>query len=89
MLTIHHMVAQGLGITVLPSSALKETIGDDLIKAIPFEKPAPSRRVIIAWRKSFCRMPAIEAIKKAVNSLEMEGCRTLNLPPVSSVSATN
>ena len=89
LLTIHHMVAQGLGITVLPSSALKETVGDDLIKAIPFEKPAPSRRVIIAWRKSFCRMPAIEAIKKAVNSLEMEGCRTLNLPPVSSVSATN
>ena len=89
LLTIHHMVAQGLGITVLPSSALKETNGDELIKAIPFEKPAPTRRVIIAWRKSFNRMPAIETIKKAVNSLNLEGCKTLNLPPVSSVSSVN
>lgn len=89
LLTIHHMVAQGLGITVLPSSALKETYGDDLVKAVSFEKPVPTRRVIIAWRKSFNRMPAIEAIKNAVNSLNLEGCKTLNLPPVSSVSAVN
>ena len=86
LLTIHHMVAQGLGITVLPTSALQETSGDELIKAIPFEKPAPTRRVIIAWRKTFNRMPAIEAIKTAVNGLNLEGCKTLNLPPVSSAS---
>ena len=89
LLTIHHMVAQGLGITVLPSSALKETNGDELVKAIAFEKPVPTRRVIVAWRKSFNRMPAIDAIKTAVNSLNLEGCRTLNLPPVSSISATD
>lgn len=86
LLTIHHMVAQGLGITVLPTSALQETSGDELIKAIPFEKPAPTRRVIIAWRKTFNRMPAIETIKTAVNGLNLEGCKTLNLPPVSSAS---
>lgn len=88
LLTIHHMVAQGLGITVLPSSALKETREDDLVKAIPFEKPCPTRRVIIAWRKTFNRMPAIETIRKAVSQLNLEGCKTLNLPPVSSVSSS-
>ena len=86
LLTIHHMVAQGLGITVLPSSSLKETSGDDLVKAIPFNKPTPTRRVIIAWRKSFTRQAAIDMIRQAVTSLPMEGCRMLNLPPVSSVS---
>ena len=86
LLTIHHMVAQGLGITVLPSSSLKETSGDDLVKAIPFNKPTPTRRVIIAWRKSFTRLAAIDMIRQAVSSLPMEGCRMLNLPPVSSVS---
>ncbi len=89
LLTIHHMVAQGLGVTVLPSSALQETKCDELVKAIAFEKPTPTRRVIIAWRKSFNRMPAIEAIKTAVNSLNLEGCKVLNLPPVSSVSEAN
>ena len=86
LLTIHHMVAQGLGITVLPSSSLKETSGDDLVKDIPFNKPTPTRRVIIAWRKSFTRQAAIDMIRQAVTSLPMEGCRMLNLPPVSSVS---
>ena len=86
LLTIHHMVAQGLGITVLPSSSLKETSGDDLVKAIPFNKPTPTRLVIIAWRKSFTRQAAIDMIRQAVTSLPMEGCRMLNLPPVSSVS---
>ena len=86
LLTIHHMVAQGLGITVLPSSSLKETSGDDLVKAIPFNKPTPTRRVIIAWRKSFTRQAAIDMIRQAVTSLPMEGCRMLNLPPVSWVS---
>lgn len=86
LLTIHHMVAQGLGITVLPSSSVKETTGDDLVKAIPFSKPTPTRRVIIAWRKSFNRVPAIEIIRKAVAQIPMEGCRMLNLPPVSSAN---
>ena len=89
LLTIHHMVAQGLGITVLPSSALKETKDDGLVRAIPFEKPAPTRRVIIAWRKTFNRLPAIEMIRKGVARLNLEGCKTLNLPPVSSISAPN
>lgn len=88
LLTIHHMVAQGLGITVLPSTALKETNGDSAISAVPFEAPAPSRRVIIVWRRSYNRTPAIEAIRAAVRKLQLDGCRMLSLPPVTSSTAT-
>lgn len=86
LLTIQQMVAQGLGITVLPRTAIKELDSDELMRVIPFEKPAPVRRVIIAWRKSFNRMPAIEAIRSAVSSLDLPGCKMLNFPPVSSVT---
>ena len=49
--TICHMVAQGLGITVLPASCvpyLRSNVNS--IKTIPFKSPSPSRRVIMVWR---------------------------------------
>lgn len=84
LLTIHHMVAQGLGITVLPASAQKETHTDPLVKTIPFDQPSPARRVVIVWRRSFNRSQAVEAIAEAAHRLKLEGCKALNLPPVSS-----
>ncbi len=84
LLTIRHMVAQGLGVTVLPKTALHEADKDPLIRAIPFEGTAPTRRVIIVWRRSFNREPAIEVIRQAVRNLSLDGCRMLSLPPVSS-----
>mgnify|MGYP000435117194 CR=1 FL=1 len=54
--TIRHMVASGIGITVLPMASVPETQGkNDILRYKPFDKPAPSRRVVIAWRKSFTR----------------------------------
>ena len=38
----------------------------DLIRVLPFAKPAPMRRVGLAWRKSFPRPEAIEALRKAI-----------------------
>ena len=64
--TICHMVAQGLGITVLPASCvpyLRSNVNS--IKTIPFKSPSPSRRVIMVWRKSFTRMSAIETLAQA------------------------
>ncbi|MCM3315026.1 hypothetical protein M3626_21855, partial [Psychrobacillus sp. MER TA 17] len=29
---------------------------------VPFNEPVPDRRVVLVWRKSFTRMPAIDAI---------------------------
>lgn len=67
--TIRNMVASGLGITVLPSSAVNPRYQTPLLKMIPFEKPAPSRRIALAWRKSFGRMEAVNVLVEAIQSI--------------------
>ncbi|NEN75418.1 LysR family transcriptional regulator [Pelistega sp. NLN82] len=66
--TIRHMVAAGLGITLLPKSAVPELTNDghDLVRYIPLQDPVPSREVVLAWRRSFSRQPAIDALVKAI-----------------------
>lgn len=71
--TIRHMVASGLGLTVLPASAADTAQTDPLLKLTPFHPPAPQRRVVIGWRKSFTRPAAIEALKHAVQSVTLPG----------------
>lgn len=67
--TIRHMVASGLGITVLPQSALVDRYKHPLLKTIPFSDPAPSRRVAIAWRKSYARTQAIDTLISAISNI--------------------
>ena len=65
--TIRHMVASGMGTTVLPCTATRlHTSSDSLLAYRPFSKPAPTRVVSLAWRKSFPRPRAIEAVRQAV-----------------------
>ncbi len=65
--TIRHMVATGIGVTVMPSSALSSPGQEtSLLRYIPFTKPVPDRRVVLIWRKSFPRIAAINALSKAV-----------------------
>jgi LysR family hydrogen peroxide-inducible transcriptional activator len=64
--TVRNMVASGLGITVLPASASRGKYGSELTCAIPFSRPAPSRRIALAWRKSFVREQAIAALAEAI-----------------------
>jgi LysR family transcriptional regulator, hydrogen peroxide-inducible genes activator len=69
--TIRHMVSAGVGITVLPSLATPQGLAhksskDGLLKYLPFINPKPSRRIVMAWRKSFTRSLALEALRKAV-----------------------
>lgn len=65
--TIRHMVASGMGTTVLPCTATRlHTSSDSLLVYRPFSRPAPSRIVSLAWRKSFPRPRAIEAVRQAV-----------------------
>lgn len=65
--TIRHMVAGGVGVTVLPATSVDGAAGrSDLIRILPFAKPAPTRRVALAWRRSFPRPEAIEALRNAV-----------------------
>ena len=64
--TIRHMVASGVGVTVLPATSIAPNgSGGDLIRILPFSRP-PTRRVALAWRRSFPRPEAIEALRKAI-----------------------
>lgn len=66
--TIRHMVASGLGVSVLPRSAVDShqyTAG--VIEVRPFSDPAPSRTVAIAWRATFPRPKAIDALVEAID----------------------
>jgi LysR family hydrogen peroxide-inducible transcriptional activator len=78
--TIRHMVASGIGLTVLPRASVKDMNDPNgMISFVPFAPPAPSRRVVIAWRKSFTRRAAIDAIVKAVAECELPGVDMLPL----------
>jgi len=61
--TLRHMVASGLGVTVLPASAAGlENYAPGFLTTKPFTKPEPSRIVAVAWRKQFPRTEAIELL---------------------------
>jgi LysR family transcriptional regulator, hydrogen peroxide-inducible genes activator len=65
--TIRQMVAGGVGVTVLPSSSVHAGEGgNELISFRPFSRPVPDRRVVLAWRKSFPRPQAIDALRQAI-----------------------
>ena len=68
--TIRCMVASGLGVSVLPESALQHPYNNDMIRVIPFTEPQPSRRVALAWRVGFVRPKAIDALLAAVRGLD-------------------
>ena len=67
--TIRNMVASNLGITVLPAMATATRYQNPLIRVIPFTQPAPSRRIALAWRKSFVRTGAIEVLGKVISTV--------------------
>jgi LysR family hydrogen peroxide-inducible transcriptional activator len=75
--TIRNMVASGLGITVLPASANSPRYRNRLLKVIPLASPAPSRRIALAWRKSFPRGQAIEVLAQAIAQARISGIRLL------------
>ena len=76
--TIRHMVASGIGLTVLPRASVADmNPGGGMLRYVPFEEPAPSRRVVIAWRKSFTRRAAIDAVCAAVAACELPGVEML------------
>jgi LysR family hydrogen peroxide-inducible transcriptional activator len=73
--TIRNMVASGLGVSVLPSSALVARYASKLIKVIPFAAPVPSRKVVVAWRTSFDRPRAVEALAQAILGMRAPSLR--------------
>ncbi|MFD1382876.1 hydrogen peroxide-inducible genes activator [Rhodanobacter aciditrophus] len=72
--TIRYMVSSGLGVTVLPKSAVNN-IDEDVLAVRPFSAPVPKRTVALAWRASFPRPKAIESLSQSIR----EACQKLNL----------
>ncbi len=76
--TIRHMVASGLGVTVLPQSSVSaETDRDQLLVTRPFRDRQPSRRISLAWRRSFPRPKAIESVHDAILASPLGGVKWL------------
>ncbi len=71
--TIRHMVASGMGVTVLPCTAAREDYERGLLAVRPFDDPVPRRRVALAWRRSFPRPDALAALEAAIRACEL-GC---------------
>ena len=69
--TIRNMVMSGMGISVLPASALTPKYANALVRAIDFAPPAPSRRIVLATRQAFPRAAAIRAVAAAIAKLDL------------------
>jgi LysR family hydrogen peroxide-inducible transcriptional activator len=101
--TIKHMVASGMGVTLVPrlsvpkgalampsspanekNKAKNKTAGTAVfdehpfIRYIPFEGHVPTRRVVLAWRRSFTRYEAIAALRNAIYACELPGVKRLS-----------
>ena len=72
--TLCYMVASGLGITILPqSAALGAAYRGNSLASRPFAGDAPSRTTALAWRASFPRHKAIDALRNAINERSLPG----------------
>ncbi len=79
--TIRHMVASGLGITILPcTSAGAGRYSERLVTIRRFRPPAPTRTVALAWRSSFPRREAVEAVRHAVIASGLTCVKMLSPP---------
>jgi len=74
--TIKYMVASGMGLTVVPQlSVPKDT--QPHVTYVPFAQPVPTRRVVLAWRRTFTRYEAIAALRNAIYACELAGVKRL------------
>jgi LysR family hydrogen peroxide-inducible transcriptional activator len=76
--TIRYMVASGIGPTVMPASAVAHIAENDPLLCVkPFDHPQPIRQVALAWRASFPRFAAIDALRSAILDSDLSGCRPI------------
>jgi LysR family transcriptional regulator, hydrogen peroxide-inducible genes activator len=113
--TIKHMVAAGMGVTVVPqlsvpksallpqalvqaktkirsaaktSATTQKSVAPAManpdandeayVRYIPFEGEVPTRRVVLAWRRSFTRYEAIAALRNTIYACELAGVQRLS-----------
>lgn len=86
--TIQHMVAAGMGVTLVPRLAVPAAAlqpggakAGALVRYLPIHDPGgepPTRRVVLAWRRSFTRYEAIAALRNAIYDCELPGVQRLS-----------
>lgn len=69
--TIRAMVASGLGVSVLPCSALGKPYQTRSLQVLDFDGAVPSRKVALAWREGFGRAGAIDVLMDAVKDVNL------------------
>ena len=88
--TIKHMVAAGMGVTLVPrlsvpkealqANAKRKKSADSYVRYLPVvdgDDAPPTRRVVLAWRRSFTRYEAIAALRNAIYASDLPGVRRL------------
>ncbi|OJU90466.1 MAG: LysR family transcriptional regulator [Burkholderiales bacterium 66-5] len=88
--TIKHMVSAGMGVTLVPrlavpddalSTVRRRRSDEPFIRYLPIieesDAAPPSRRVVLAWRRSFTRYEAIAALRNAVHACDLQGVQML------------
>ncbi|MCL1861315.1 MAG: hydrogen peroxide-inducible genes activator [Proteobacteria bacterium] len=82
--TIRHMVATGLGVTVLPSTAADGLEANNpLVEVRPFAHPEPMRRVALAWRVTYPRSGVLDMLRTAILDSPLPGVRPIRQSPMS------
>jgi LysR family hydrogen peroxide-inducible transcriptional activator len=89
--TIRHMVAAGMGVTLVPRLSVPQAALQDkpqrqnedaYVKYLPIADAAggapPSRRVVLAWRRSFTRYEAVAALRNAIYACPLPGVKRLS-----------
>ena len=74
--TLRHMVAGGMGITLLPALASLSGSPAEGATTVPFREPAPSRRVALVFRAGHPRARDYAAIAEFVRAHLPEGVRS-------------
>ena len=86
--TIKHMVAAGMGVTLVPRLAVPpealaaaEPDAPGVVRYLPIHDDGgapPTRRVVLAWRRSFTRYEAIAELRNAIYACELPGVQRLS-----------
>ncbi len=74
--TIKYMVASGMGVTVVPQLSVPAGLQPH-VRYVRFSAPVPTRRVVLAWRRTFPRYEAIAALRNAIYACPLPGVRRL------------
>lgn len=64
--TLRHMVASGMGITLLPELAIKNQIAGDTIRYVKFKTPEPVRGISLVIRPNYSRMECVRSIVASI-----------------------